>query len=103
MLKMVDLERSGEPAVLHTAQSILDAGEFLFHRLGNLPLIFREVLEFEGRPLPLVLPEIVTPALSFLERLRSTGPRLQDWPPPFLLRLIGGAFFAFDRKSVGVG
>jgi AcrR family transcriptional regulator len=171
MLKMVGSEGSGDTAVLHTAQSILDAGEFLFQRqgfhgtsmrqlaryagitpaaiynhfpskedlfiallkarlphrtlalavrdavgatadallrdgvqrmyaamvgrLGNLRLIFVEVLEFEGRHLPLVLPEIVAPALSFLDRLRSTDPRLQNWPPPFLLRLIGGAFFAF--------
>lgn len=64
-------------------------------RLGNLRLVFVEVLEFEGRHLPLVLPEIMAPALSFLDRLRATDPRLQAWSPPFLLRMIGGAFFAF--------
>ena len=64
-------------------------------RLGNLHLIFVEVLEFEGRHLPLVLPEIVAPALLFLDRLRLTDPRLEGWPPQFLLRLMGGAFLAF--------
>jgi hypothetical protein len=83
-----------------TADALLRDGVQRMHaamvdRLGNLRLIFVEVLEFEGRHLPLVLPEIVAPALSFLDRLRSTDPRLQNWPPPFLLRLIGGAFFAF--------
>jgi AcrR family transcriptional regulator len=64
-------------------------------RLDNLRLIFVEVLEFEGRHLPLVLPDIVAPALAFIERLRSADPRLKDWPAPFLLRLVGGAFGAF--------
>jgi AcrR family transcriptional regulator len=64
-------------------------------RLDNLRLIFVEVLEFEGRHLPLVLPEIVAPALSFIDRLRSADSRLEAWPPPFLLRLLGGAFVAF--------
>src|SRR3972149_6745395 len=64
-------------------------------RLGNLHLIFVEVLEFEGRHLPLVLPEIVAPALLFLDRLLLTDPRLEGWPPQFLLRLMGGAFLAF--------
>jgi AcrR family transcriptional regulator len=64
-------------------------------RLDNLRLIFVEVLEFEGRHLPLVLPDIVAPALAFIERLRSADPRLNAWPAPFLLRLVGGAFGAF--------
>jgi hypothetical protein len=63
-------------------------------RVDNLRLIFVEALEFEGRHLPQVLPEIAAPALSFLERLRSADPRLQAWPPSFLMRLVGGAFVA---------
>lgn len=67
----------------------------LADRLDNLRLIFVEVLEFEGRHLPLVLPEIIAPALAFIERLRSADARLRDWPAPFLLRLVGGAFVSF--------
>ena len=63
-------------------------------RFDSLRLGFIEVLEFEGRHLPLVLPEILTPAISFLERLRASDPRLQAWSPFFLLRVIGGAFAA---------
>jgi AcrR family transcriptional regulator len=64
-------------------------------RLENLRLIFVEVLEFEGRHLPLVMPEMMAPALSFIERLRAAEPRLQRWSPSFILRLLGGGFFAF--------
>ncbi len=64
------------------------------NRFDNLRLVFIEVLEFEGRHLPLVLPELLTPAQTFLERLRASDPRLGAWSPFFLLRLIGGAFAA---------
>jgi len=64
-------------------------------RLDNLRLIFVELLEFEGRHLPLVLPEIVAPALTFIERLRASDPRLRTWREPMLLRLVAGSFAAF--------
>ena len=67
--------------------------EAMEDRFDSLRLGFIEVLEFEGRHLPLVLPEILTPAISFLERLRESDPR-QTWSPFFLLRVIGGAFAA---------
>jgi AcrR family transcriptional regulator len=66
----------------------------MIDRVDNLRLIFVEVLEFEGRHLPLVMPEMVAPALAFLERLRAADARLRQWPAPFLLRLVGGAFVA---------
>ena len=64
------------------------------NRFDNLRLVFIEILEFEGRHLPVVLPGLLTPAQSFLERLRASDPRLGAWSPFFLLRLIGGAFAA---------
>jgi AcrR family transcriptional regulator len=83
-----------------TAEDLLKDGvrrmqAAMVDRLDNLRLIFVEVLEFEGRHLPLVLPEIVAPAVTFIDRLRSADARLQAWPTPFLLRLLGGAFVAF--------
>jgi AcrR family transcriptional regulator len=66
----------------------------MIDRVDNLRLIFVEALEFEGRHLPQVMPEMVAPALAFLERLRAMDARLQRWPAPFLLRLVGGAFVA---------
>jgi AcrR family transcriptional regulator len=83
-----------------TVEALLQDGIRRMHaamidRLDSLRLIFVEVLEFEGRHLPQVLPELVAPAVSFLERLRAADPRLQEWPAPFLLRLVGGAFAAF--------
>jgi len=68
--------------------------EAMQDRFDSLRLGFIEVLEFEGRHLPLVLPELLSPAMSFLERLRASDPRLGAWSPFFLLRLIGGAFAA---------
>jgi AcrR family transcriptional regulator len=68
-------------------------------RLENLRLIMVEILEFEGRHLPLVLPEIVAPAFSFIDRVRSSDPRLTDWPAPFLMRLIGGSFIIFAASE----
>jgi len=64
-------------------------------RAQALRLVFVEVLEFEGRHLPDVLPGILPPVLRFLERLRDSDPRLRAWPPLLLLRVIGGSFFAF--------
>jgi len=64
------------------------------NRFDNLRLVFIEILEFEGRHLPVVLPGLLTPAQSFLERLRASDPLLRAWSPYFLLRLIGGAFAA---------
>jgi AcrR family transcriptional regulator len=83
-----------------TAEEMLSDGVRRMHaatggQLDNLRLIFVEVLEFEGRHFPLVLPELIAPALSFIERLRAADPRLERWSPPFILRLLGGAFFAF--------
>ncbi|HMK09045.1 MAG TPA: TetR/AcrR family transcriptional regulator [Anaerolineales bacterium] len=83
-----------------TASTLLLDGVRRMHgamagRIDNLRLLLVELLEFEGRHLPQVLPEIMAPGLSFLERLRSTDPRLGAWSPPLLFRLIGGAFFAF--------
>jgi AcrR family transcriptional regulator len=83
-----------------TAEEMLLDGVRRMHaatggQLDNLRLIFVEVLEFEGRHFPLVLPELIAPALSFIERLRAADPRLERWSPPFILRLLGGAFFAF--------
>lgn len=64
-------------------------------RLEKLRLGFVELLEFEGRHLPEVLPEMVHPALGFVERLREMDPRLRAWPPVLALRLIAGGFFSF--------
>ena len=68
-------------------------------RFDSLRLGFIEILEFEGRHLPLVLPEILSPAMSFLARLRASDPRLQAWPPYFLLRVIGGGFAALALSA----
>ena len=68
--------------------------EAMQDRFDSLRLGFIEVLEFEGRHLPLVLPELLSPAMSFLERLRASDPRLEAWSSFFLLRMIGGAFAA---------
>ncbi len=64
-------------------------------RRESLRLGFVELLEFEGRHIPEVLPEMLKPALVFVERLRALDPHLAGWPPVLLLRLIGGGFFAF--------
>lgn len=64
-------------------------------RMESLRLGFVELLEFEGRHLPEVLPEMLKPALVFVERLRALDPALAAWHPILLLRLIGGSFFAF--------
>ena len=83
-----------------TAEALLSDGARRMHaamggQFDTLRLIFVEVLEFEGRHFPLVLPDLIAPALSFIERLRAAEPRLQRWSLPFILRLLGGAFFAF--------
>lgn len=83
-----------------TAEALLQDGirrmeADLGERADNLRLVLVELLEFEGRHLPQVMPELMAPALSFMERLRSADPRLGRWPAPYLLRLISGTFAAF--------
>jgi AcrR family transcriptional regulator len=68
-------------------------------RFDRLRLVFIELLEFEGRHLPSILPEILAPAQSFIARLRASDPRVEAWPPQLILKLVGGGFFALAASQ----
>ena len=93
-LSLAVQEAEGDDAEELLRDGIRRMRQAMEDRFDNLRLGFIEILEFEGRHFPLVLPELLTPAMSFLERLRASDPRLQAWSPFFLLRVIGGGFAA---------
>jgi AcrR family transcriptional regulator len=79
-----DLLRDG----VHRMQAALEG------RYDQLRLVFIELLEFEGRHFPEVLPEVLAPAQAFILRLQASDPRVAAWPASLILRVVGGAFFA---------
>lgn len=84
----------GETASALLVDAVRRMRDALDGRFDHLRLAFIEVLEFEGRHLPTVLPEILAPAQSFVARLRASDPRLESWPPLLILKVVVGGFLA---------
>lgn len=93
-LALAVAEARGETASDLLQDGIRRMRDALEGRFDHLRLAFIELLEFEGQHLPSILPEILAPAQSFIARLQASDPRLKDWPPPLVLKVVGGGFFA---------
>lgn len=60
-----------------------------------LPLIFIELVEFQGRHLKQLIPKIMPPILRFIERFREQPGRLRRIPPPVMFRTFMGMLVGY--------
>lgn len=96
-------DAQGETAADLLRDGIRRTRDALEGRFDHLRLAFIELLEFEGRHLPMVLPEILAPARAFIARLRASDPRMQAWPPALILKVVGGGVFALAISQSFLG
>jgi AcrR family transcriptional regulator len=92
------------PAILaaegETAEEFVrNAARALVQGLGRQPdflkLMFIEIVEFNGKHLPLILNEIAPKLLGVFERLVKIRKNLRPIAPPLLMRSFLGLFFSF--------
>jgi AcrR family transcriptional regulator len=103
VLALAVQEAQGDSAADLLQDGIRRMRDALEGRSDHLRLAFIELLEFEGRHLPLVLPEILAPAQAFIARLRASDPRLETWPPALILKVVGGGVFALAISQTFLG
>ncbi len=92
------------PAILaaegETAEEFVqNAARALVQGLGEQPdflkLMFIEIVEFNGKHLPLILNQVAPKLLPVFERLAKIRKNMRPIPPPLLLRSFLGLFFSF--------
>lgn len=103
VLALAVQEAQGEAAAELLQDGIRRMQDALQGRFDHLRLAFIELVEFDGRHLPLVLPEILAPAQAFIARLRASDPRLETWPPALILKVVGGSVFALAVSQTFLG
>jgi len=81
-----------EEFISNAAQAMV--GE-LKQRPDFVKLAFIEMVEFQGKNLASVVPEILSQVLPLVQRFAAMRNDLRDIPPPILFRAFLGMFFSF--------
>jgi AcrR family transcriptional regulator len=81
-----------EEFICNAAQAMV--GE-LKQRPDFVKLAFIEMVEFQGKNLASVVPEILSQVLPLVQRFAAMRNDLRDIPPPILFRAFLGMFFSF--------
>ncbi len=78
---------------------VRNAAQAMVAELGRRPdfvkLIFIEMVEFQGRNLASLVPEILSQVLPLVQRFAAMRADLRNIPPPVLFRAFLGMFFSF--------
>ncbi len=75
----------------------------LERRPGFLNLIFIELVEFEGKQMPVVFDSVLPDLEEILQRFQAASSALRPIPVPILLRAFIGLFFSYAITEMTLG
>jgi AcrR family transcriptional regulator len=97
-----------EAAQGETLEELLqDAARCMVQTLGTqqdiLKIMFIELVEFQGRDIAKLFPQIMPRLMVFIQRIASTKGNLKDIPLPVLMRAFLGLIFSFYMTELVIG